>query len=463
MTVQIHAEPLNGTPKRLVVASEGGKELYTSTINTADGWARTCFAREVKKRRRPGDRYPTPEELANWNPSSGCPDLELDEDRLADEVLRVANEADAKELARIEASGESEIVYRHLSSAELFSGDFKPSYIIEGVLAENEQCLWAGPEKGMKTSTGIDAAVAIDLGGYWLGYFPVPRRRQVAVMSGEAGAVFLQDVGRRTCIAAGHDPMSLGIEWFLDLPILGDERHRAPLSKMLVDFGVEVLFLDCSYLMIEGDGREGSLFFMGSLLRWITEICRAENVTLVLVHHALKKPVYTPISLADVAWAGFGPWAAQWVLVNRREEFDPNSGTHRLWLSIGSRVGHGGRWCVDIEEGSHKDECGRIWQASVTTPSEAKERSEGSKAQRKAEAEDRKLEADRQAVVNVMVKHPAGETKTFFRERAPLGNNRFNVVWATLLDDETIVSAGEVKKGNGPTYPTFKARLESDD
>ena len=118
--------------------------------------------------------------------------------------------------------------YRHLSSAELFSGDFRPNYIIEGVLAEGEQCLWAGPEKGMKTSTAMDAAVAIDQGGYWLGYFPVAQPKRVAVMSGEAGAVFLQDLGRRICQAAGRDPTELGIEWFLDLPILGDERHRAP-------------------------------------------------------------------------------------------------------------------------------------------------------------------------------------------------------------------------------------------
>jgi hypothetical protein len=443
--IELYVGPANGTPRRLIHASIGGERIHVDTLDPNNAWARQCFAKTLNEKLG-ASKVPTADDLADWNPVDGGSAAKgLDVEKISDRLLELADKQDLADLERNEGDG---IVYRHLSSAELFSGDFTPRYIINGVLAENEQCLWAGPEKGMKTSTAMDAAVAIDRGGYWLGYFPVTSPRKVAVMSGEAGATFLQDLGRRISAAAGNDPMELGIEWFLDLPILGDERHRAPLNKLLEDFGVEVLFLDCSYLMIAGDGNEGSIFAMGTLLRWISDICRAASVTLVLIHHTVKSPTYTPIDLSAVAWSGFGPWAAQWVLVNRREQFDPNTGLHRLWLSVGSRLGHGGRYCVEVFEGSHNDAGGRIWQADVSTPSEAEQRRSDGLEQAKEAKRQEQMDKDRLTIVTAALKLP-GNAGTFsdIRTRAGINGQRFATAFASLVDDGTFAEC-QVPKGN---------------
>ena len=225
---------------------------------------------------------------------------------------------------------------------------------------------------------------------------------------------------------------------------------------MLTDYGIDVLFLDCSYLMIEGDGREGSMFYMGALLRWITDICRDHGVTLVLVHHALKTPKYTPITLADVAWAGFGPWAAQWVLVNRREEFDPNSGDHKLWLSIGSRVGHGGRYCVNISEGSHKDSSGRVWQAEVSNPTEAQEQREREIENKKAHQRERTEAEHERKLMAALLTFPDGETSKTLREASGLNSGNFGTAIRSLLNCGRAEKIDIVKRGQ--TYDGYRPK-----
>lgn len=71
------------------------------------------------------------------------------------------------------------------------------------------------------------------------------------------------------------------------------------------------------------------------------------------------------------------------------------------------------------------------------------------------EDRDRHLNADRQAIVNVMIAADRPETKTVIRDLARFGNPRFGYAWESLLKDGTVISADDITKKNGRTYEAF--------
>jgi replicative DNA helicase len=262
-----------------------------------------------------------------------------------------------------------------LSSAAFEEADYPSDWLVEGILMAGQPGVIGGPQKTLKTSLMVDLAVSLGTGSPFLGRFPVPEARRVAVISGESGAAALQDLARRVARAR---KVALDEEcrviWSFRLPRLGRIQDRKALRRSLREAQVDVVFIDPLYLCLL-DGAKGlsaaNLFDIGPLLRKAGETCLAAGATPVFVHHSSKgaakqnmKPGAVP-ELADLAFAGVAEYVRQWLLLARREPFQPGSGVHRLVMAAGGSAGHSGCWNLEVDEGSGNGKGGRRWQVRV--------------------------------------------------------------------------------------------------
>lgn len=65
-------------------------------------------------------------------------------------------------------------------------------------------------------------------------------------------------------------------------------------------------------------------------------------------------------------------FARQWVILGRREAYEPGSGLHRLTMVVSGSTGQSGSWALDIDEGRLDVEFGgRRWDVMMSTTSDA--------------------------------------------------------------------------------------------
>lgn len=104
----------------------------------------------------------------------------------------------------------------------------------------------------------------------------------------------------------------------------------------------------------------------------VSETCDRAGATLVLIHHttktAARKEEGTASNLHDLAFAGIGEFARQWLLLRRVVEYQPGTGLHELNLSIGGSAGHSSQWNVRVDEGVMTGTTGK-WKWSVRVAS----------------------------------------------------------------------------------------------
>src|SRR5262249_11926721 len=128
----------------------------------------------------------------------------------------------------------------------------------------------------------------------------------------------------------------------------------------------------------------------GPLLRAAAAACLGAGATPVLVHHANRPggAKREPLELTDLAFSGVAEFARQWLLVSRREAFEPGR-PQRLWLAAGGSCGQAGQWGVDVEEGElGADLAGRSWSATVRPGCAVREEAGGEARRRREEAKE---------------------------------------------------------------------------
>src|SRR5262249_21353099 len=155
-------------------------------------------------------------------------------------------------------------------------------------------------------------------------------------------------------------------------PQLADLAQLGALRAGLERGKVEVVIIDPLYLSLlaggDGSARAENLYETGPLLLRVAQACLSAAATPILLHHTKQAAGREGerLEVTDLAFSGVAEFARQWLLVSRREPYEPGSGRHRLWLAIGGSAGHGGLWGMDVEEGQlSEDFSGRKWDVTV--------------------------------------------------------------------------------------------------
>lgn len=92
-------------------------------------------------------------------------------------VSVVLAEAKAKLQAIEDSLGGERQPFERISAAELATGRFDLTYLIDGVLVKDQPAGLVAPKKSLKTNISIDLAVSLATGGRFLGYSRAARSR----------------------------------------------------------------------------------------------------------------------------------------------------------------------------------------------------------------------------------------------------------------------------------------------
>jgi replicative DNA helicase len=275
------------------------------------------------------------------------------------------------------AEGEKSYEPEFMDSEAFARAEYPLQWLVEEIFVCGQPGVLGGPQKTLKTSLAVDMAISLGTGRPFLGHFPVPQARRVALISGESGEAALQDLATRVAKARKVSlEEDCEVLWSSRLPRLGSVQDRRALRRSLRAEKVEVVFLDPLYLCLL-DGAKGlsatNLYEVGPLLRGAGEACLAAGATPIFLHHATKtaakqglKSGATP-TLDDLAFVGVGEYVRQWILLARRQPFRPGTGDHRLVMAAGGSSGHSGAWNLDVSEGTlTTGGKGRRWQVRVS-------------------------------------------------------------------------------------------------
>lgn len=319
---------------------------------------------------------------------------------------------------------------------------YRQKYLVKGVLTAGQNCMLGGGSKTMKTTIAVDLALSIGTGTPFLGEFHVPEPATVAVLSGESGGFTLQETARRIAFAKGIELAEADVFWGFTLPRVSDLNDLLELRELVLEKGIKVFFVDPLYLVMLDEssaGQASNVLGMGPRLLRLNEALAGTDCTIVCLHHARKNKLsqFDPMQLEDLAMSGFAEWARQWLLLSRREEYEPGSGDHKLWLNIGGSAGHNGLYGLDVIEGSPDDYGGRKWVVDISSGTELRKNSGiDSRATKQAAA----IKGRQGKIMEVLRNYPEGLTASAIARKAGVNHHQTEHALEGLKNEGLIIA-----------------------
>lgn len=350
--------------------------------------------------------------------------------------------------------------FEFITSEELLNSDEEIEYLVNGLLVAGQPCILAGPKKCLKTNLMIDLTLSISSGSKFLGKFGVPKAVKVAIMSGESGQATIKETAKRIA-----DSKYLGLEtfadvfWMFDLPKFGDAVQERQLERFIEKNEIKVLMIDPAYLCLPIGNDAGNLFMVGEILQGIGRIGQRTGCTILLAHHTTKSSAVenTMPELADIAWSGFQEWARQWILLGRREKYDPDQGGHhKLWFNAGGSAGHSQAWSLDINEGTRDDEGGRRWEVDVISVSEAQKADISKREDNREQSKSIRKENDLQKIIDQLAQYPDGLTINQLKPKLEWGYEKVKSNLAILCEREVAEKVEITMETNKQKYDGFR-------
>jgi hypothetical protein len=346
-----------------------------------------------------------------------------------------------------------------VTARELDEAEIAREYLAPGILAARQFCLLAGPSKGCKTTLLCDIVLSLSSGAKILNEFYVTRAYRVGFISAESGEAVLQETLRRIAWSKPLKNLSDYENLRIDFRVwkLSEPGTIQRLIRWVKKHRLDVLVLDPFYLMAGLSEDASNMFVVGRLLAELQVVGNETGVTIIIAHHFKKLPSfdqYNAPELGMVAWSGFEQYTRQWLLLNRREAYDPDVGLHKLWLSSGGSAGHGGLFAIDALEGRLSDQGGRRWEVIVNKASEARQAERRDREEKKETAEQEKLARDIETVLATMERHPDGISKSMLRDESGVGGKIAKILPVILGDGRAV--ACRFAASNGQEYDGFK-------
>lgn len=331
-----------------------------------------------------------------------------------------------------------------MSAAELSEADLSIEFLVEDVLVSKQFGVIGAPDKHAKTSIACDMVVSLVSATRFLNHFHVPKKRNVLFMSAESGGAAILDTFQRICRARGLVFSTLtGVSVYLGVPDISNHEDLARLEATITEKEIEVIFIDPAYMALGDDLDAGNLFSVGPRIRRLLDFGQRLGVTIVMIHHTNKNIEPGEVCQRHhLTQAGWRESVRQWFLLNRTEEYEPETGTFRMLANIGGSAGHSSQWALTIEQGNMKDPQGRYWKTDVNYASvarqEAYQRQEEERERTKEERATSANLARTERVLKVVQQFPNGETKHTIKDLSGMNNSVVTQILFDLLARELI-------------------------
>lgn len=317
--------------------------------------------------------------------------------------------------------------------------DARPDALVNGLLDADQLAMLLGVSKAGKTTNAVEMLVALASGTPAFGFFDVPKRRRVALFSGEVGMYRLCEMVELA--AASRKLSTQSLSGFLhlcdDVPALTDPADMAQLVRHARVNHWDAVAIDPVFVAMPGLNH-GSIFEVAALLFRFAREFVGIGCTPILLHHANKTRSIGAPSLSDAAWAGFDTAVRQWIGLGRREPFAVGSGHHAWEISVGSSLGRSSRWWIDFDE--------RTWQSTVTEAN----------AQPKLTGGPAGIDRDREKVLTIVRSSPTGETKNAIKTAGNFRSDRLEPAIKSLLASGEICECKVKKPNREKSYAGFR-------